>query len=177
MLRRAVSLVVLVWALGFLAFAVLLPMPEDTARTDGVVVLTGGEGRIDRALVVLRSHSAAKMLVAGVDPEVRPREFAAQYHVERALMRCCITLGYESVDTRSNAQEAAQWVATSGVASVRLVTSDWHMRRAAWELRRTLPERITLVEDAVPTRPSFNTLFVEYNKYIARRVWRVWKRQ
>ncbi len=177
MLRRAVSLVILVWALGFLAFAVLLPMPEDSARTDGVVVLTGGEGRIDRGLVVLRQHLARKMLVAGVDPEVRPREFAAQYHVESALMRCCVTLGYQSVDTRSNATETAGWVAASGVGSLRMVTSDWHMRRAAWEMRRALPERIALVEDAVPTRPSFNTLFVEYNKYIARRIWRVWKRQ
>ena len=177
MLRRAVSLVILVWALGFLAFAVLLPMPEDSARTDGVVVLTGGEGRIDRGLVVLRQHLARKMLVAGVDPEVRPREFAAQYHVESALMRCCVTLGYQSVDTRSNATETAGWVAVSGVGSLRMVTSDWHMRRAAWEMRRALPERIALVEDAVPTRPSFNTLFVEYNKYIARRIWRVWKRQ
>ena len=177
MVRRLVSLVVLLWALGFLAFAVLLPMPEEAARTDGVVVLTGGEGRIDRALTVLRSHRAAKMLVAGVDPEVRANEFAAQYHVERGLMRCCVTLGYQSVDTRSNAIEAADWVKTSGVGSVMLVTSDWHMRRAAWELRHTLPERIVLVEDAVPTRPSFKTLFVEYNKYIARRVWRVWKRE
>ena len=81
------------------------------------------------------------------------------------------------MDTRSNATETAGWVAASGVGSLRMVTSDWHMRRAAWELRHTLPERIVLVEDAVPTRPSFKTLFVEYNKYIARRVWRVWKRE
>ncbi len=177
MLRRVVSLMVLAWALGFLAFAMFLPMPEDAAHTDGVVALTGGEGRIDRALVVLRSHRAGAMLVSGVDPEVRPAEFAAQYHVDRALMRCCITLGYQSVDTRSNAHETAGWVAAKGVHSVRLVTSDWHMRRAAWELRRALPGRIAMVEDAVPTRPSFNTLFVEYNKYIARRVWRMWKQQ
>lgn len=176
MLRRVFALVVLLWALGFLAFAVFLPMPDDAARTDGVVALTGGEGRIDRALVVLRTHRAARLLVAGVDPEVRVSEFAAHYRVEAPLMRCCVTLGYQSVDTRSNASETAQWVAQNGVSSVRLVTSDWHMRRAAWELRRVLPDRVVLIEDAVPTRPSFNTLFVEYNKYIARRIWRMWKR-
>ncbi len=175
MLRRLVSLLVLVWALGFLAFAIFLPVPAGDERTDAVVVLTGGEGRIVRALAVLRDHHAAKLLVSGVDPEVRPREFAVQYHVEPQLMRCCITLGYQSVDTRSNAREAAAWVAANGAGSVRLVTSDWHMRRAAWELRRTLPARIGLIEDAVSTQPSFNALFVEYNKYIARRIWRVWR--
>ena len=190
MLRRAVALVVLLWALGFLAFAVLLPMPEEAARTDGVVVLTGGEGRIDRALTVLRSHRAAKMLVAGVDPEVRANEFAAQYHVERALMRCCVTLGYQSVDTRSNASETAHWVEGMGVegmgvegtgvasgkiSSVLLVTSDWHMRRAAFELRRTLPPQVALIEDGVPTSPSLRTLFLEYNKYVARRISLLWR--
>ena len=84
-------------------------------------------------------------------------------------MSCCITLGYESVDTRSNATEAARWIAANQLASVRLVTSDWHMRRAAYELRRTLPGAVTLIEDAVPTRPSLNMLFVEYSKLLARR--------
>lgn len=175
MLRRAISLVVLVWVLGFLAFAVSLPQPDEDAHTQAVVVLTGGEGRIDRGLVILRSHRAARMLVAGVDREVRAREFAAQYHVEPALMRCCLSLGYQSVDTRSNAREVAQWVAERQITSLRLVTSDWHMRRAAWELRQVLPSRVAVVEDAVPSRPSFNTLVMEYSKYVARRLWRVWR--
>ena len=175
MLRRAVALVVLIWVMGFFTFAVSLPIPNETDHADAVVVLTGGEGRIDRGLAVLRAHRAGRMLVAGVDPEVRPREFAAQYHVERALMRCCVTLGYQSVDTRSNASETAQWVEASKISSVLLVTSDWHMRRAAFELRRALPPQVALIEDAVPTSPSFRTLFMEYNKYVARRVSLLWR--
>jgi len=180
MLRRAVALIVLVWVMGFFAFAISLPMPNEAAHADAVVVLTGGEGRIDRGLSVLRAHRAGRMLVAGVDPEVKPREVAAQYHVDRALMRCCITLGYQSVDTRSNASEATQWVEASGtgsgkVRSLLLVTSDWHMRRAAFEMRRALPPQVDLIEDAVPSSPSFNTLFMEYNKYIARRISLLWR--
>ena len=180
MLRRAVALVVLVWVMGFFTFAISLPIPNEADHADSVVVLTGGEGRIDRGLAVLRAHRAGRMLVAGVDPEVKPREFAAQYHVERALMHCCVTLGYQSVDTRSNASETAQWVEGSGVesskiGSVLLVTSDWHMRRAAFELRRTLPPQVSLIEDAVPTSPSLRTLFLEYNKYVARRISLLWR--
>ena len=51
-----------------------------------------------------------------------------------------------------------------------LVTSDWHMPRAYWELRRVLPTTVSITKDAVATRPRFNTLFVEYCKLLAQRI-------
>jgi len=167
------SLLLVVWSLGFVLFAVTLPRAAGEEASDAVIVLTGGEGRIARGLDVLQQGQARRMLVSGVDPEVKPQEFQAEYKVPARLMGCCITLGYESVDTRSNAREAAQWIARHHPRSVRLVTSDWHMRRAAWEIRRVIPPNIAIVEDAVPTRPSLNILFVEYNKLIARRLWHI----
>jgi len=166
-------LLLVVWSLGFVLFAVTLPRAAGEEASDAVIVLTGGEGRIARGLDVLQQGQARRMLVSGVDPEVKPQEFQAEYKVPARLMGCCITLGYESVDTRSNAREAAQWIARHHPRSVRLVTSDWHMRRAAWEIRRVIPPNIAIVEDAVPTRPSLNILFVEYNKLIARRLWHI----
>ncbi|MDE2303138.1 MAG: YdcF family protein [Sphingomonadales bacterium] len=174
MLRRALSLILLVWVLGFIVFAVTLPAPFDGATApdkaaSGVVVLTGAEGRIARGLYVLRRGWAGRMLVAGVDPEVDRASFMQHYHVPPALMACCIVLGTESVDTRSNALEARRWIVALRIASVRLVTSDWHIRRAAWELRQVLPPAIVVTEDAVRTRPSFNILFIEYCKLSAQR--------
>jgi uncharacterized SAM-binding protein YcdF (DUF218 family) len=55
-----------------------------------------------------------------------------------------------------------------GYGSLRLVTSDWHMRRASYEFRQDLPDA-TIIEDAVQTRPSLVTLTHEYNKYLLRR--------
>lgn len=176
MLRRLLALVLLVWVLGFLMFSVTLPGPAGPVRTDAVVALTGGEGRIERALTVLSAGEARRMFVSGVDPEVKQREFTAQYHVPAARMACCVTLGYESVDTRSNGAEVARWVAATGAHSLRLVTSDWHMRRAAYELRRALPPGTTIIEDAVPTQPHFRTLFMEYNKLVAQRLLAFWHR-
>jgi uncharacterized SAM-binding protein YcdF (DUF218 family) len=174
MIRRIVSSMLLLWMLGFLWFAVFLPQPAGDTRTDAVVVLTGSGGRIVRGIEVLDAKLAPRMLVSGVDPEVRPREFAAQYRISRARMTCCVTLGYESVDTRSNAQEAARWIAKNGFTSIRLVTSDWHMRRAAFDLAQVTPAALTVVEDAVATRPTFKVLFLEYHKLLARAVQRVW---
>lgn len=169
MIRRALSLLFLVWALGFLWFVVFLPKPSEGVTTDAVIALTGGPGRIARGLTVLDRGLANKMLVSGVDKEVRPQEFAAQFGVSPKTMACCVTLGFTAVDTRSNASETAKWVAQNEVRSLRLVTTDWHMRRAAGELDRTLPEHVTVIRDAVPSQPDLGTLFLEYHKLIASR--------
>ncbi|MGN6058102.1 MAG: YdcF family protein, partial [Sphingomicrobium sp.] len=86
------------------------------------------------------------------------------------LIKCCVDLGSESVDTRTNAEEAQRWLQQQHFQSVRLITSDWHMRRARHEFGRVLGSKFRLVTDAVPTEPSFVTLFGEYNKYVLRRV-------
>ena len=170
MIRRVLSLVFLIWVIGFLWFVVALPRPADEAvTTDAVIVPTGGAGRIARGLEVLDKRLAAKLLVSGVDPEVKPAEFAAEFGVSPTIMACCVTLGFAAVDTRSNAAETAKWVAQNEVRSLRLVTTDWHMRRTAGELDRTLPDNVTVIRDAVPSQPDLGTLFLEYHKLIASR--------
>jgi uncharacterized SAM-binding protein YcdF (DUF218 family) len=74
------------------------------------------------------------------------------------------------VDTRSNAEEARRWTAKRNYRSIRLITSDWHMRRAEYEFRRQLGDDVTIVPDAVRSEPRFITLFGEYNKYVLRRL-------
>lgn len=174
MIRRLLAFVVLGWVFGFVWFAVFLPRPLDDARTDGVIVLTGGEGRIRRAVDVLQARAADRLLVSGVDRNVRPVEFAVEHKVPALLMVCCVTLGYQSTTTRSNAREAARWIAANKLRSVRLVTSDWHMRRALHELERMQPPGITVLPDAVATQPSLRILFLEYNKLLARRLASLW---
>jgi len=110
------------------------------------------------------------MLVSGADRRVRPMELAAAYHAPPALVACCVDLGYEAADTRSNAEETVRWLKAHHYRSVRLVTSDWHMHRARFELARLLPDDIALTNDAVRGAPDISSLFKEYNKYLFRRV-------
>lgn len=167
MIARFVGLIFLVYAATFLWFAVSLPGPIGHTKTDAVLVPTGGPGRIARGLEVMRAGDAKRMFVSGVDPEVKPKEFAAEFGVRSREMKCCVTLGFLATDTRSNAGEAAQWLTSNDVRTVRLVTTDWHMRRASAELRHSLPSHIALVEDAVPSDPALGQLFLEYNKLLA----------
>ena len=167
MIRRLLSLLLVAWVFGFLWFAVALPQPAGAGRTDAIVVPTGSGGRIPRGLALLRERAAPRMLVTGVYEGVRPAEFAAEYGVAPGLMKCCVTLGFTALDTRGNARETARWVAANKVRSIRLVTSDWHMRRAASELEEKLPPGTTVLRDAVRSQPSLWILFLEYHKLLA----------
>jgi len=174
MILRGFSSMLLLWALGFALFVVALPQPADPATTDAIVVLTGGPGRIQRGLALLADGRAKRMLVSGADPTVRPHELALEYRAPLRLFDCCVDLGREAVDTRSNADETVRWIERRRYRSVRLVTTDWHMRRARFELSHALARsengaQIVVVGDAVKSDPGFRVLLVEYNKYLLRR--------
>ena len=169
MIRRALSAILLLYLLGYAMFAVALPRPADERPTDAIVVLTGGAKRIERGLDLMARNKAKRMLVSGVARTVRQEELAAQYRADDSLFQCCVDLGRMAVDTRSNAEEVARWMDKHKFRSMRLVTTDWHMPRARFELSRRLGGGISVVGDAVESNPSFSQLFIEYNKYLLRR--------
>lgn len=170
MMLRIVATLFLVWTFGFGWFVATTPGPVGDVATDAVIVPTGAAGRIQRGLEVLDKGWSERMLVSGVDPDVTPGEFAAQFNVSRRRMRCCVELGFAAEDTRGNAQEIAQWVIDNDIRTVRFVTSDWHMRRAASELDRRLPQHILVIQDAVPSPLRIRTSVVEYHKWAASEV-------
>lgn len=172
MIARIASLLLLLYALGFVIFAFTLgkPAPSAARPTDAAVVLTGGSGRLEHAIEVLRSGKAKRLLVAGADPSVTKADLARRIPASADILKCCVDLGSESVDTRTNAEEASRWLSKHRFRSLRLITSDWHMRRARYEFRRVLGARYMVMPDAVRTEPSFFTLFSEYNKYVLRRI-------
>lgn len=169
MISRSLSFLALLYTLGYAIFAVMLPRPADDRQTDAIVVLTGGANRLERGLDLLQHGRAQRMLISGVARTVRTVDLAARYPDRAPLFKCCIDLGRESVDTRSNAEEVARWVAKRKFRSIRLVTTDWHMPRARFEISRQLGDKVELVGDAVESNPSFTQLFTEYNKYLLRR--------
>lgn len=169
MIRRVLGIAAIAWLLGFAWFMAFLPGPLDKRRTDAIVVPTGGPGRIDRGIALMRAGAARRMLVTGVASGVRPVDLATEYRTSPALFACCIDLGREAVDTRSNAEETRDWVRRHGYTSVRLVTADWHLRRARLELTHALGPAIRVEGDGVPGAPRFLLLLAEYNKYLVRR--------
>jgi uncharacterized SAM-binding protein YcdF (DUF218 family) len=173
----------LAWIAGFVLFTATTPEATPLAvATDAVVVLTGGPGRLARGVAVMEAGSAKRMLVSGVDEAVTRAELAAILDkpadgstlapaariANRRLLGSVVDLGYGAIDTRSNAAETTAWMARGGFASLRLVTSGWHMRRAELELRAQLPAGIVIITDAVPIEPAAASVAREYNKLLLR---------
>ena len=172
MIVRFGSFLLVLYALGFVLFGVTLsdPAPDDAPRTDAIIVITGASGRIEHGMKMLRQGKGKRLLVAGADPAVTKNDLVRRMGGQRRLLQCCVDLGSESVDTRSNAEESRRWLQKRRFRSLRLITSDWHMRRARYEFRRQLGNDFRIVPDAVRTQPGLMTLFGEYNKYLLRRI-------
>lgn len=171
MIARLFAFVAVAWALGFALFVVALPTPgEDDAVTDAIVVPTGGSGRVARGAALLAHKRAARMLITGVGPGVDGGDIAERNQLSPALFACCIDLGRNASDTRTNADETLAWLRAHKFRSLRLVTTDWHMPRARFELDRLAGDEFRVIEDAVDSHAPFAVLMREYNKYLLRRM-------
>ena len=81
--------------------------------------MTGGEGRIEHAVEVLAEGKGKRLLIAGADPAVTKADLVRRLGGQPRLFQCCVDLGSESVDTRSNAEEARRWLTKRQVSTRR----------------------------------------------------------
>jgi uncharacterized SAM-binding protein YcdF (DUF218 family) len=153
-LRRLLPPLVLLGlaGLGFLWFLhEVSAAPVEPARhTGGIVVLTGGAGRVEAGLALLEAGAAPRLLVSGAAPRLTLAELARANQRAPAALAGRVDLGHAAATTTGNAAETAAWARARGIDSLRVVTADYHMPRAMLELRRAMPD-ITLLPHPVPT--------------------------
>src|SRR5690606_29329823 len=74
------------WLMGFYWFYQQVPQrdeyPQNSLPTDAIVVLTGGMGRLEHGLQLLQQGRAKRLLISGVDKDVKPAELVAQYAID-----------------------------------------------------------------------------------------------
>ncbi len=159
--------ILIVWALGFAHFYTNLKQEKNPAHLSGdaIVVLTGGAGRIEMGLGLLRNGQAPKLLISGVNPSVEIPELTALTGAEAELFSCCIDLDRTASNTLGNARETAAWARGHGFQTILLVTADYHMPRSHLLFKSALPEA-TIIPIAVKTDVSAAYLIKEYNKYL-----------
>lgn len=165
------------WGAGLVWFANLIqPVPEPGGRTDAIVVLTGGAGRLDAGLALLAAGRASKLFVSGVYHGVDVQALLKLSRTAPQNIECCVVLGYAADSTIGNAHETAQWMKKEGYHSLRLVTASYHMPRSLLEFRRAMPDIEILPYPVFPTRfkqdqwwlwpGTLSLLITEYNKYL-----------
>jgi uncharacterized SAM-binding protein YcdF (DUF218 family) len=143
---------------AFGALALLLwfgfTMPEApadaAAKTDAIVVLTGGEDRLETAFALLQKGLASRMFVTGVDRKVTKPELLKRLGDPPAELANRIELGFRAADTRGNATETAAWFNSQNMKSMRLVTGNYHMRRSVLLFRRAMPDAEIVQHPVVP---------------------------
>ncbi len=178
--RLTVGFVVfaLVWAVGFAWFLAQIPSaPAVSAqKTDAIVVLTGGKGRIDYGVKLLADAMAARMFISGVGEDTTAEEILSRTKTDSAASAGNIILGHAAVSTIGNAAEAADWMRENNFRSLRLVTASYHMPRSLVEFRHALPDA-AIIPDPVFSgsfdkrrwyaRPSAAIALIEYHKFLA----------
>lgn len=129
------------WLAGLIWFAQDIPreVADTTTRTDAVVVLTGGAGRLQTGIELLSEKKAHKLFVSGVYRGVDVAQILRLVRRQGSDLDCCMVLGHSADDTEGNARETARWMAHEHYTSLRLVTSSYHMRRALLEFHRAMP--------------------------------------
>ena len=131
----------LVYGAGLVWFAESVPRAtgDDGARTDAIVVLTGGAARVATGVELLRRQRARRLLVSGVHRGVDVQELLRTQRLAPEALECCIALGYAAETTEGNAIETRDWMAREDLRSLRLVTAAYHMPRSLIEFRRAMP--------------------------------------
>lgn len=165
------------WGAGLFRYADAIPthVADPDTKTDAIVVLTGGSGRLDEGLSLLEQGLAGKLFISGVYQGVDMQNLLQAYRESPQDLNCCVAIGH-AVDTINNATETAEWTRENGITSVRLVTSAYHMPRSVLEFENAMPG-IALVEHPVfPAHvkqedwwawPGTTGLIVgEYNKFL-----------
>lgn len=170
--RKALILLLLIilsaWGLSFGIFYKKIQWTEDAEPqiiTDGIVVLTGGAGRIEEALKLMEAHQAKRLLISGVHPNVAAQTLQSLTGRGKELFECCIDIDHKALDTVGNALESAKWSKINKLKSLTIVTAHYHMPRAMVEFRRHHKD-IILVPHPVVADVSFRYLLTEHQKYL-----------
>jgi uncharacterized SAM-binding protein YcdF (DUF218 family) len=166
------------WVAGFLWFVTTVPResPVSLETTEAIVVLTGGQRRLDVGLELLELGLARKLFISGVHRGVDVEQILRLAEQSPDALACCIELGHEAEDTRGNAAETAAWAGAEGIGSLRLVTASYHLPRSMLEFAAAMPTvRIVphpVLSEGVPIaewwrRPGTALLLAgEYTKYL-----------
>jgi uncharacterized SAM-binding protein YcdF (DUF218 family) len=187
--KRRALLAVLGLAVALLVadfFIFVHQMPETEVaparKADGIVALTGGPFRINDALDLLAAGRGKRLLISGVNPATRPGEISRLVPEHQRWFTCCVDIDY-SANTIGNAVETRRWAKARGFQSLIVVTANFHIPRAMFELGHELPD-VTLVPFGVVSDKvrveawwenpeTARLLSLEYLKYIVARV-RFW---
>ncbi|WP_321447727.1 YdcF family protein [uncultured Cohaesibacter sp.] len=150
------------WAI-FIAYALTADeTPPEPA--DAIVVVTGGAGRLERAIELLKEGKGHKLLISGVHYRNSDHTLFARFDLDKEMINCCVDLDREALNTVANATQTAIWAKENNFKSLIIVTSAYHMPRTLLEMRRAAPD-VSFQSDLVagPTKQPLLSRLINWN--------------
>lgn len=161
-----VFFICLIWSFFFAGFVNgLKNQAPSTKIADGLVVLTGGSGRIDEGFTLLSKGQGQRLLLSGVNQNLDFETIMRDIGQDQTLKDCCVDAENLSTNTVSNAREAIVWARNHGYKSLILITSDYHMPRTL-KIFEGVAGDIEIIPHPVKSEISPFGLALEYNKYL-----------
>ena len=143
-----------------------VPLPPKS-HTDAVVVFTGDSDRIAKGYQFYLMGWAKRLMITGDDypkqasiPKVKQLSKRADKHD--------VTIDLEATNTIENAENSAEWIKENGAKTVLLITNEYHMDRAYFELRRMVPDDVKIYANAVPSDFNKDGLDTEKSRLFCR---------
>jgi len=178
--------VALTWSAALMWFVQSMPdqFTPPTVKTDAIIVLTGGNGRVERGLAMLAAEAAPVLLISGVGQHVTLNQMLS-VHTNSAVRQQILTrepasqivLDYVAATTQSNAQLTAAFVKERNIHSIRLITAHYHMPRSLLEFQAAMPGLIIVPDPVFPDgfrrdqwwqhENTRRLVFSEFKKYFA----------
>lgn len=169
-LKFLVFVTLVLWIGGYSLFLVNISahtLAQPNTKTDAIIVLTGGNNRIQTGLSLFSSGLSGHLFITGVHDAVKKKDITK-------ISTCCIILGHKARTTLENASEAKEWIAAQNIKTIRLVTSAYHMDRALLEFRHAIPDIEIIAHPVHDDRDTLQDInfwkitFSEYNKTLFR---------
>ena len=148
------------------------PSPAVLEGSRGVVVFTGGQGRVQTGFEILQTFKGAEyLLISGVNPKTSRTEMLRHGGVEAANEKFAgqLELDYRGQTTFGNIAQTKSWAEKHNLSRVVLVTSSYHIPRAELLLKERLAGVEVLTYPVFPQDAGWRVWVAEYLKYVAVR--------
>lgn len=145
------------WSAALAWFVMTIPgvSAPVTQKAQALVVLTGGMDRIGHALDMLAQKEAPILYISGVDGRVTEEQILNENTDAKLRERVYESGGEIVIDrvarsTVSNAEETAAFLKKRNITTIRLITANYHMRRALHEFHKAMPDVTVIPEPVAP---------------------------
>ncbi|MFD1199040.1 YdcF family protein [Brucella gallinifaecis] len=172
-------LVLIAFLIGFVAFSekvTSMQSPVLDRPADAIVVLTGGQSRIQAALDLLKDEQGKRLLISGVHPSTNEKTLQRATHTDASLFDCCVDLDRSALNTVGNATQSERWIRENNYRRVIVVTNNYHIPRSILEMSSRMqdvefvPYPVVNGEKRAHSwaaeSDTLRVLFIEYVKYI-----------